>query len=179
MLMGGCNVSFEHKSASGITNSCQLLHAVDMEQEICAEGKPCIQHGMVCEDTSYSPQMSGHTSKDWRADYKGYFRKSQRRERVNAGFDSYKNWGIGENRFFVISDNIDAPTESSGTLYFYLNAYNMPRIVGATIFDAETRKVAEYEFEYDEIRGQDAGLSPAVWKRKLAAERTFTTPYTE
>lgn len=176
-LLTGCNVEF--KDNTNIRGSCQLLRGMDMEEEICMDEKPCIPLGLVCEDTSFSSQVSPHTSKDWRTAYKGYFRASQYRERVNSAFESYKTWGIGEDRFFVITDNTDVPTKSSRTLYFYLNAYNMPRCIGATLFDAETRQVTEYEFKYEEIRERESHMSPRTEWRKLVAERTFASAHAE
>lgn len=176
-LLAGCNVEF--KNNMDIRTSCRLLRGMDMDEEICADEKPCIPLGLVCEDTSFSSQVSPHTSKDWRAAYKGYFRESQRAERVNSAFESHKKWGIGDDRFFVITDNLEAPAKSSQTLYFYLNAYNMPRCVGATLFDAETKQVTEYEFKYDEIREMESHMSPRTAWRKLVAERTFASAYAE
>lgn len=166
----GCTVEF--KSIGGIRNACQMIRVMDVDEQICVDGNRCIEHDLRCDDASYSSELSPHTTKDWRAVYKSDFGSDKSRER-NANFDTYKKWGIGEKKFFSISDNFDAPAQSSRTLYFSMNYHNMPRLVGATLFDATIGQVAEYEFLYEETDDSRVSFSPLSRHRKLAAERTF------
>ncbi len=166
----GCNVEF--KSVGGIRTACQMVRVMDVDAKICVDGGRCIEHDLRCEDSSYSPKLSPHTTKDWQAVYKSDFGSERGRDN-NANFDAYKKWGIGEMKFFSISDNLDAPEKSSRTLYFSMNYHNMPRLVGATFFDASSGQVAEYEFLYEETDESRLQFSPLSRHRKLAAERMF------
>lgn len=154
-----------------------MVRAMHVEEKICVNGGRCIEHELRCDDASYSSKLSAHTTKDWPTDYKSDFKPSRDRE-TNANFNTYKKWGIGEMRFFSISDNFDAPAESSRTLYFSMNYHNMPRLVGATFFNASTGQVEEFEFVYEEDDSTRVGFSSSTKERKLVAERSYAAAKT-
>jgi trehalose-6-phosphatase len=109
MTLTGCDVKVH--SLTSIKGACQLLGRQNLEKKMCANrDKVCIKHEVDCEATSYSSRVSVHSRKDWRAEADGRFEKPEYEDRINANFDAYKKWGIGDERFFIISDNKDDPT---------------------------------------------------------------------
>lgn len=138
------------------------------------KNKICIKHNVNCEATSYSSRASVHSRKDWRAEADSRFRESEYEDRINANFDAYKKWGIGDDRFFIISDNKDDPTQSSHTFYFYLNVSNMPRLLGVTFYSADTNEVKKYEFKYDD---SDSFSTEFVGRRELKKKYKYTSKY--
>lgn len=159
ICLSGCKVKYT--SVGSISNACELVKGLDLLEKVCDKNNTCVEYNVECKALSYSSKLSSHTKADWKKDSAKHFDKPSRTAHINANFDAYKKWGMGERRFFTISDNFDDASKSSKTFYFRLNSHNMPRLVGMTFYDAKTQKVTEHAFTY--LEDMDSAVYFKAW----------------
>ena len=159
LCLSGCK--FKYTNVGSISNACEMLDAKRLLERVCSDNKGCMElETGECKEFVYTSEVSVHTRKDWKKESEGKFELPGRRERINVNIDTYKKWGIGERRFFVISNEKGNAKRSSQTFYFHLNRSNVPRLLGMTLYDHERGEVVEHAFEYSEPWDNTSALTP-------------------